>query len=383
VTTARLPSIVHVPMAQGTQGSTLLKVAERLSEAHARSGGSSAIVLGPGLQTERTPVIRVSYDAVRFPVDRLRQDVVWGWLGRQRPHYGRVYDPVIAALEGDRPDGVMLYEGHYAAASLPRWEALRRKGVHVCLYVHNALSRSYQRPELRRLLRHADQVVFVSEHQREDAEQRLGRRHGVVTEVVHNGVDDLFRAAGPRRPPRGEFVVTFVGLVTPAKGPHLVIQAADLVKRTTGLPVRVQIVGDSWYGRGGQSPYESWLRDQCSTIDTPVAFIPFVDRVAVANILATSSAACFPSSTETLPTAVLEAMASALPVVCSDIPGMLEAGGRAVIACPTEDIEALAAALATLAEDPQLWADRSRAVWERSALFSWDEAARALARFPS
>ena len=380
MTGAVVPSVVHVPMPQGTQGSTLLRVAERLSEAHTGAGGDAAIALAPGLVTEHARALAVPYEAVRFDEQAVRQDVVWGRLGRLRPHFGHVYDPAVEVVGAERPDLVLIYEGHYAAASLPQWELLRRNGSRVCLYVHNRLSRSYGRTELRRLFRHADRVVFVAEHQRADADERLGSGHSVTLAVVHNGVDELFRAPGPRSATDGEFVVTFVGNVVETKGPHLVCQAADLAAQLTGRPFRVQVVGDSWYGRGGVSPYESWLREQCETLETPVEFVPHVDRHRVATLLRESSAACFPSEVETLPTAALEAMASALPVVCSDIPGMREVGGDAVLARPREDVEALADALASLAEDPAVYAERSRLVWERAREFSWERAASELAR---
>jgi glycosyltransferase involved in cell wall biosynthesis len=369
-------------MAQGTQGSTLLRVAERLSEAHEAAGGFAAVAVPSGSVPERARSLAVPYGPVRFDEAALRQDVIRGRLGRLRPHFGHVYDPAIDVVASASPDLVLLYEGHYAAASLPQWEPLRLNGVQVCLYVHNRLSRSYGRTELRGLLGHADRVVFVSEHQRVEAAERLGGRHGLDLAVVHNGVDELFRASTPRPAPDGEFVVTFVGNVVAAKGPHLVAQAADLAAQLTGRPFRVRIVGDSWYGRGGRSPYESWLREQCSTLTTPVDFVPHLDRFGVAEELRAASAGCFPSEVETLPTAALEAMASALPVVCSDIVGMREVGADAVLSRPREDVEALADALASLAEDPKTYAERSRLAWERAQLFSWDRAARELVAYP-
>lgn len=372
--------VVHVPMAQGNQHSTLLAVAERLCEAYQRAGGDAAVALAHSLTTDGARTVPVHYGSVRFSERELKQDVVLGRLGRTRPHFGHVYDPAIAAAQADPPDLVLLYEGHYAATSLPQWQLLRDKGTRVHLYVHNQLSRSYGRTELRRLFGHADRVVFVSEHQRADAEARLGARHGIPLDVVPNGVDERFRAPRPRRRPGGEFVVTFVGNVVPGKGPHLAIQAADAASRIIGRPFRVQVVGDSWYGYGGQSPYETWLRQQCATIATPVDFLPRVSKERVVEVFGASSAGCFPSEVESLPTALLEAMAAALPVVCSDIPGMREAGGDAVLAHPREDIAGLAESLAELADDPQVWADRSRRVWERAKQFSWDAAAAALAR---
>ena len=58
---------------------------------------------------------------------------------------------------------------------------------------------------------------------------------------------------------------------------------------------------------------------------------------------------------------------------------MREVGGDAVLARPREDVEALADALASLAEDPAFYAERSRMVWERAREFSWDRAASELA----
>ena len=82
---AALPGVVHVPMPQGTQESTLLRVAERLSEAHERALGTAAVALAPGLRTEHARTLPVPYGPVRFAVPDVGRDVVWGRLGRLRP----------------------------------------------------------------------------------------------------------------------------------------------------------------------------------------------------------------------------------------------------------------------------------------------------------
>ncbi len=256
-----LPSVAHVPMAQGTQGSTLMTVAQRLGEAHLRAGGDAVVVLGRGLVTPAVPSLTVDYGRRHFSREEIVTDWVDGRRGRLRRNYGQVYDAAARALEEAPRDVVLLYEGHYVAATLPRWEGVRRAGSQVCLYVHNPLSRSYGRRELRRLLGRADRVIFCADHLREATAKRVGRRRARGFEVVHNGVDDLFRAPGPREAPEGEFVVLFAGKVAENKGVHLVIEAAEAVRERVGRPVRVRVVGGSRYGAGGLDAYEVSLRE--------------------------------------------------------------------------------------------------------------------------
>ena len=87
---------------------------------------------------------------------------------------------------------------------------------------------------------------------------------------------------------------------------------------------------------------------------------------------------CLPSQwAEGLPLAALEAMATGLPVVCSDSPGRVEAWADAAIVVPGGAPDGLAAALVRLAEDDE-WARRSRASRERASAFTWEGAVSAL-----
>jgi phosphatidylinositol alpha-mannosyltransferase len=77
-----------------------------------------------------------------------------------------------------------------------------------------------------------------------------------------------------------------------------------------------------------------------------------------------------PSDKEGMPLAVLEAMASGLPVVATSVPGLRETvGDDGILAAP--DPAALAAAVDALAADPALWSALSRRGSERSREFSW------------
>ncbi|MDY0384091.1 glycosyltransferase [Trichlorobacter sp.] len=79
----------------------------------------------------------------------------------------------------------------------------------------------------------------------------------------------------------------------------------------------------------------------------------------VSGLLAAADLCVHSSPSEGIPNAVLEAMASGLPVIGSDIPGLREAVGEAGLSllAPVGDAEALAALLQRLMQDP---AERQR-----------------------
>ncbi len=79
----------------------------------------------------------------------------------------------------------------------------------------------------------------------------------------------------------------------------------------------------------------------------------------------------YPSLAEGFGLPVVEAMACALPVVCSDTAALTEVGGDAALYAPAADVGALALAIERALEDP---AERRRlreAGPRRAALFSW------------
>ncbi|MEZ5980399.1 MAG: glycosyltransferase [Planctomycetota bacterium] len=80
----------------------------------------------------------------------------------------------------------------------------------------------------------------------------------------------------------------------------------------------------------------------------------FVGRARAGDVLGAADAFCLPSRAEGLGVAALEAMAAGVPVVATRVGGLAQAVGEAGLVVPSDDPDALAAALDRLASEDGL-----------------------------
>lgn len=222
----------------------------------------------------------------------------------------------------------------------------RAGGCAVVVHAHGGaiqfwLTNRRRRFVLRLAMRPADRVAAVWTAGRDALERVLPS--GRVT-LVDNGVrveEDGGPVVGSRddRPPR----ILFVGLLTPRKG-VLDLLAASRLLRDRGIVHELWLLGGTPdEGPAAEAEIRAALDGEARLLGTfPPEAMPA--RYAEADVF------CLPSWWEAMPLSVLEAMASGLPVVATDVGDVARAvldgvTGRVV---PSKNPQALADALEPL-----------------------------------
>jgi len=363
-------------------GSAVANVVRALTREHARAGGHSTAVTSHNRSASFPHADMLTVDYTQFcPQQYFTRreylaDMAHGLVLRERPHGGQVFAPAVEALAVAQPDWVVVHEGHYAAAALPRLRrALPNAGV--ALHAHNRLSRSYLRPELSYLLKQADLVLCVSKF----SAQRVRRRAWVSSRKVRpvlNGVDhELFRPGCEVSAHDGPVRLLYVGQVAPHKGVHLLLQALER-SGSGAVAFELRIVGSARHGATNQlDSYERALRDAAAALPCKVAFEPFAAQGALPDVYRWADAVCVPSVVpEAFGLVVAEAMACGVHVLASRVGALPEVlGGAGTLV--QRDAAAWAVALGRLDRDVlRMGAARSL---DRAAGLSWANSYRAMA----
>lgn len=223
-------------------------------------------------------------------------------------------------------------------------------------------------PVRRWILRRARAVVANSP----GLAQKSERADPVPVRVIPNGVDTAFFRPAEGAHAQAPFRVLFVGRLHELKNVDLLL-ASLAALRDEGIALRVDLVGDG--------PERASLEALCAShrLQALVTWHGWQEKDAVATLYREASCLVNPSKYEGLPNAVLEAMASGLPVVASDVGGNNdlvrhgETGLLFDLAKPAD----LTAALRAIAADPaeaRRMGGNARAI--AAADYSWQGVAR-------
>lgn len=257
-----------------------------------------------------------------------------------------------------RSQQIDLVHSHMYRSNVPATVAARLAGIpRVWGQVHNVGTWETARQAAmdRWLCRWRSGMIAVSERVRDDVRARLGLAAERVR-VIYNGVDvDRFEAARQQRAAlRAELspaccVLLFAARMVAQKRPLELLRVFGQLQRDAPAgapPLRLWMLGDG--------PLLEAARSAAAQLPDPDAVQFFGRRDDVEQFMAAADVFVLASTREGFSNAIVEALASGLPVVASDVGGNAEAvrdgvEGRIV---PPQDDGALAAALRQLWLEP-------------------------------
>jgi glycosyltransferase involved in cell wall biosynthesis len=194
---------------------------------------------------------------------------------------------------------------------------------------------------------------------------------GMDTEVFHPRWRDesIWERLGPSPP--GTIRVLSCGRVSIEKNLPMLVKAwqqAESMFKAAGTRAQLVVVGDG--------PYLATMKaalSQPGGSGPPPLFLGFRHGAELSALYASADLFVFPSTTDTLGQAVMEAQASGLPALVSDQggpKGIIEPG-RTGFVLPGSDAAAWARAIAELASDPSRRRDMGLAAHRRMQSFGF------------
>jgi alpha-1,3-rhamnosyl/mannosyltransferase len=234
------------------------------------------------------------------------------------------------------------------------------------------LQRMLYRMSLTISLHSAACVICVSEATRSELKSVL-RVEADRLFVAHEGVSEAFRPSARHELERvrtryglPEDYLLYVGSNKPHKN------LASLLDAYAGVHSAPTLV---LAGAQDHRYQKARRRVSLLNLEKRVRFLDSVMEKDLPALYGGATAFLYPSIYEGFGLPPLEAMACGVPVVCSDIPSLIETTGDAALKFDPTDTASIAAAVERIVEDGKLRTDLKDRGLRHSAAFSWKKAA--------
>ncbi len=223
----------------------------------------------------------------------------------------------------------------------------------------------------------ADHIITISEHSKSDLVRFFGLHEDRIT-VTPLGVNERWFTKPDSRILDGiraryqlpEFFFLFVGTLQPRKNVAKIIDAHRRLPTFTREAFPLIIVGrEGWQCQD--------VIDRLRMNDVWVRWLRYVPGDDLPGILRCAFALVFPSLHEGFGLPVLEAFASELPVITSNITSLPEVAGDAAILIDPHDTDSISDAMLLLTEDSAVAQQLRNKGLVRAKSFTWKKTALA------
>lgn len=235
-----------------------------------------------------------------------------------------------------------------------------------CSGAHGDAAAVFAHPDRARIqagLRQADRVVAITADIEREARDLIGIDPSRIVRLS-NGVD---RSTFRPRPWREDLParVLFLGRLSEQKRVDVLLDAFAKVAREHPELEGLELV------IAGQGPLRAELEERARSLGIEPTFLGSVPRAQAVDLLRDAKVLVLPSGSEGASNSLLEAIATGVPVVATELSGTCELirHEQEGLLFPVGDVDALAASLARILTDPELYMKLASAAEERSAEF--------------
>ncbi|GAB4536373.1 MAG: glycosyltransferase [Thermodesulfovibrionia bacterium] len=302
--------------------------------------------------------------------DKIRDAGYKVWVLNRMRRHGFDINAVIELYRLIKREDIHILRTHQYHANLYGRLAGILAGVPVIIPSFHSRYMSPERPKLhRRLLNHilsrsSYKLVAVSDAVAGDM-IRFDRVKPEKVIVINNGVAlDRFNINLTKEEARRRLnlsnsgmIIGTVGRLREEKGQRFLIEAMSVMNNVT-------------LALAGYGPLMVELKRLSEELKVNCIFMGEIMPDDIPLFLKSLDIFCFPSLWEGFSTALVEAMASGLPIIASDNPSHREVLGDAGVFVPSRDSNAIRGAIRMLIDDPFMRDELSKKAKERANLFS-------------
>ncbi|MDP2939862.1 MAG: glycosyltransferase family 1 protein [Candidatus Omnitrophota bacterium] len=188
-----------------------------------------------------------------------------------------------------------------------------------------------------------------------------------IVRIVYPGVNPWFSWQDVKK----QDIILFVGTIEPRKNIENLIRAFDILKKQYHIAHKLMIIGmKGWMCEGVFSLVKELKLTQ------EVIFKDFIANENLAAWYSQAQVFVYPSFYEGFGFPIVEAFASGVPVVTSNVSSCQEIAGEAALLVDPQSVEQLKDAILRLLEDKSLRESLINKGFVRAKSFSWERAAK-------
>jgi glycosyltransferase involved in cell wall biosynthesis len=229
---------------------------------------------------------------------------------------------------------------------------------------------------IKRAVRHAEGLVFVSQVTSNDTEKLIPSTNQSVRRVIPHGVNagDFQVAADWKQEVLDKLSILspfllFVGTLEPRKNVVRLIQAFE--QFASRYPELLLIIA----GKPGWNFEDIFTAMKATAYRERIRHLGFVSEPEKKALLAACEILIYPSLYEGFGLPVLEAMAAGAPVITSNVSSLPEVAGDAAVLIDPLSVEEISGAMQAILDNPVQREELVRKGRDQAARFSWARAA--------